>query len=99
MLDELLTLLLQFEVDTIDEIDRMIDRTKDAVKLFETNNPPDIGDKQYSATAMATLSVALLRLNDGSFAPKTSAFGTHKLREKLAEYQEYILPEDPEPNK
>ncbi len=87
MLHELIV-ALHNKFNTIGEIDRALARTEKAVELYERNHPPSkLKDSSHCPTGIVRLSMLLLyddfdTYNDG------------ELREKLAEYREYILPEE-----
>jgi hypothetical protein len=75
-------------ISTIEEVHKILERTKIAAELFEKDVPPNpVKGGQYSATCIARISVLLLYKNFYTFTLNGS------LSEKLEKYRPYILPE------
>jgi hypothetical protein len=93
MLDELLVELRIRGYNTIDDINRTLNRTGKAAALFEKDYPPsNLEDSQYSGIGIVRLSMLLL--DDDFFTFRKSVLDDRGIREKLAKYRQHILPED-----
>ena len=90
-LEALFSKLIVRGYNKIGDVLKAIDRTKEAIEMFERDNPPHIGPKDDRYTAASIVNFSILILDDDFFASK--GFLDAELRKKLKPYRKYIVPD------